>query len=212
MKLRLFAVALALVATWLNAADAARYECHRITNYCTKSAWMVFGYFDSKSNTYLTHGWWNIPGSKAKTYCFYRGHSLWMYWDWDKNYGFDSDLSFSLPGDWIACTCTAKQKIYYKYAGHSFYEAYAKKGAHKCKYLGLNGCKYRKLEKIDSNKYSGSVIRYCPHGRRLGDGSEESDKGLVVGDAVAYEDIPEDQLDEVIFVAEDKEIGTAGVN
>ena len=132
-----------------------------------------------------------------------------MYWDWDLNYGYKSDISFSLPGDWTACTCTVKQKIYYNYGGHPFYEAYSRNIGTSCYRLGLRGCRYRKLEKIDSIRYGGSNVKYCPHGRRLGDGDDkdESEKGLVVGSTVAYEDIPEDQLDEVVFVAEDKGIG-----
>ena len=133
-----------------------------------------------------------------------------MYWDWDRNYGASSDISFSLPGDWNACTCTVKQKIYYNYNGHPFYEGYSKNIGTSCSGLGLQHCRYRKLEKIDSIHYGGSNVKYCPHGRRLGDGKEEG-KGLEVGSTVAYEDIPKEQLDEVVFVAEDTGIEDAGL-
>lgn len=212
MKFSVFGIALALLAMWLNAADAARYECHRINNYCSRSAWMVFGYYDTKSSKYVTHGWWNIPGNKAKTYCFYRGESLWMYWDWDRDYGIKSDITFSLPGDWTACTCTVRQKIHYNYNGHPFYETNSKNIGKTCGSLGLRHCKYRKLEKIDSIKYTHADVRHCPQGRRLGDSNGESGKGLVIGNTVAYEDIPEDQLDEVVFVAEDSGIADAGLS
>ena len=211
MKFSLCGIAVALLAVWLNVADAAKYECHKINNYCTKSAWMVFGYYDTPSKKWVTHGWWNIPGNKAKTYCFYRGHELWMYWDWDKNYGYHSDIKYALPGDWVACTCTKKQKIYYNFGGHPFYERYSKNIGKKCSTLGLSGCQYRKLEKIDTYKYTHTNVRYCPHGRRLGDGGEGSGKGLVVGSTVAYEDIPEDERDDVVFVAEDTGIADAAL-
>ena len=134
-----------------------------------------------------------------------------MYWDWDRNYGTSSDISFSLPGDWNACTCTEKQKIYYSYNGHPFYESYSQNIGSTCSGLGLEHCKYRKLEKIDSIQYTHSNVRYCPHGRRLGDSKEGTVKGLEVGSTVAYEDIPEDELDSVVFVAEDKGIQDAGL-
>ena len=212
MKYSVCAIAMALLAVWLNVADAARYECHRINNYCAKSAWMVFGYYDTQSNKYVTHGWWKIPRNKARTYCFYRGEDLWMYWDWDKSYGTSSDISFSVPGDWNACTCTVKQKIYFGYNGHPFYESNSKHIGDTCETLGLPDCKYRRLEKIDNIQYTHSNVNYCPQARRLGEGIEELNKGLVVGDTVAYEDIPEDQLDEVVFVSEEAGVEDVDLN
>lgn len=193
-------------------AKATRYECHRISNYCSKSAWIVFGYYDTQSSKWVTHGWWQHKANTAKTYCFYRGQSLWMYWDWDLSYGYNSDISFPLPGDWTACTCTSKQKIYYSFSGHPFYEEYSKNNATSCSNLGLRNCLYRKLEKVDSLVYGGSDVRQCTRRRRLGDVKEEKIHGensLVVGETVAYEDIPKDQLDELVFVAEDKGIQEA---
>ena len=120
-------------------------------------------------------------------------------------------MRFSLPGDWTACTCTVKQKIHYNYGGHPFYESYSRHIGTSCSRLGLRHCRYRKLEKIDSLAYGGSSIKNsCPR-RRLGEGGGDSESGLVVGGTVAYEDIPESQLDEVVFVAEDKDIGDAEI-
>ena len=199
-----------LLAVWLNTAEASRLECHRINNYCSKTAWLVFGYFDTESSKYVTHGWYTLHGNKAKTYCFLREKSLWMYWNWDEDYGTSSDISFSLPGDWNACTCRRKQKIYYDYDGHPFYESNSGNIGNTCETLGLRDCKYRKLDKIDNFRYTHSNVRQCDHGRRLGEGSEGLNKSLVVGGTVAYENIPEDQLDEVVFVAEEDGIEDPG--
>ena len=212
MKTTACVVLFALAALCMHAVEGARYECHKINNYCSKSAWMVFGYYDTRSRKWVTHGWWNIPANKAKTYCFYRGQDLWMYWDWDGNYGGTSDVTFPLPGDWTACTCTVKQKIYYNYNGHPFYESYSKNIGTTCSGLGLRNCRYRKLEKIDNILYGSSNIKNsCPR-RRLGDGGDGSESGLVIGGTVEYTDIPEAEQGDVVFVEEDKEIADAAVN
>lgn len=133
-----------------------------------------------------------------------------MYWDWDQSYGIDSDVTLSRPGDWTACTCTSKQKIYYTNGLTQFYEKFTKKSAKTCGDIGLRHCTYRRLENIDSGKQVGLIVKTCPYRRRLRDEGKLSVSGLVIGETVAYEDLPAYTQDQVVFVAEEDGIQEPG--